>query len=268
MRNRWLVNLLLLVLVIGLGIWMRHDLEQGRRVATLTGLLPESITEVAIERSGDPAIRLVQGVSGWRMEAPYRVPADAERIAQLARIAATPVYRSLPRGAGREQLGLDPERVSLTLNGLVLRFGDLDPIAQHRYVAIGDQVNLIGDALYYHLLASPEDYVDRRLLPADFRAAAGSLDGKSLTSEQLASLDELSAESVEPLGSELVGRLLSFTSADGKQSLRFLVSPDGLVWSRLDLRLRYRLATPPAWAVAEAAVGPEGDVPEKGNLDW
>jgi hypothetical protein len=190
------------------------------------------------------------------MEAPYRVPADAERIAQLARIAATPVYRSLPRGAGREQLGLDPERVRLTLNGLVLRFGDLDPIAQHRYVAIADQVHLIGDALYYHLLASPEDYVDRRLLPTGFRAASGSLDGKPLTSEQLAGLEGLSAEAVEPLGSELVGRLLSLTS------------PDGLVWSRLDLRLRYRLTTPPSWAVAEAAVGPEGEVPEKGKLDW
>jgi hypothetical protein len=268
MRNRWLVNLLLLILVIVLGTWMRRDLEEGRRVAILTGLLPESITEIAIERSGDPAIRLVQGESGWRMEAPYRVPADAEHIAKLARIASMPVYRSLPRGTDQEQLGLDPERVRLTLNGLVLRFGDLDPIAQHRYVAIADQVHLIGDALYYHLLASPEDYVDRRLLPEGFEAGAGTLDDKPLTSEQLAGLEGLSAEAVEPLGSELVGRLLSLTSADGVQSLRFLVSPDGLVWSRLDLRLRYRLATPPAWAVAEAAVGPEGDVSEKGNLDW
>jgi hypothetical protein len=267
MRNRWLVNLLLLILVITLGALMRHDLEQERQAATLTGLLPESVTEISIERSGHPAIRLAQGVDGWRMDAPYRVPAAAGRITQLAGIAATQVYRSLPQGADREELGLNADSLRLTLNGLVLRFGDLDPIAQHRYVAVGDQVHLIGDGFYHHLIASAEDYVDRKLLPAGFRAASGTLDGKSLTSEQLAELDELSAETVEPLGSELVGRLLSLTSELGERSPRFLVSADGRIWSRLDLRLRYLLATPPPWAVAETVAEPAAKDPETGDRD-
>jgi hypothetical protein len=267
MRNRWLVNLLLLILVITLGALMRHDLEQERQAATLTGLLPESITEISIERSGHPSIRLVQGADGWRMDAPYRVPAAAGRIAQLAGIAATQVYRSLPNGADREELGLNADSLRLTLNGLVLRFGDLDPIAQHRYVAVGDQVHLIGDGFYHHLIASAEDYVDRKLVPAGFRAATGTLDGESLASEQLVELDRLSAEMVEPLGSELVGRLLSLASEHGERSVRFLVSADGRIWSRLDLRLRYLLATPPPWAVAETVAEPEAEDPETSDLD-
>jgi len=267
MRNRWLVNLLLLILVITLGAMMRHDLEQERQAGTLTGLLPESIREISIERPGHPSIHLVQGVDGWRMDAPYRVSAAAGRIAQLAGVAATQVYRSLPQGADREELGLNADSLRLTLNGLVLRFGDLDPIAQHRYVAVGDQVHLIGDGFYHHLIASAEDFVDRKLLPAGFQAASGTLDGKPLTSAQLSELDELSAETVEPLGSALVGRLLSLTSEQGERSLRFLVSADGLIWSRLDLRLRYLLATPPPWAVSETAAEPGAEGPETGDLD-
>jgi len=255
MRNRWLVNLLLLILVIVLGALMRHALEQERQVATLTGLSPESIREIAINRSGRATIRLVQDMDGWRMESPYPVAAAAGRIGQLTGIAATEVFRSLPEGTELAQLGLGEDSLRLTLNGLVLRFGDLDPIAQHRYVAIGDQVHLIGDGFYHHLIASPEDYVDHRLLPAGFRPSAGTLDGVPLNREQLSELEGLAAESLEPLGSELVGRLLSLTSEDTKQSLRFLVSADGRGWSRLDLRLRYLLETPPAWAIRSAATG-------------
>lgn len=268
MRSRWLVNLLLLILVIALGALMHWELEQGRRVATLTGLLPEQITEITIQRPERPVVHLVQGVDGWRMEAPYQVPAETGRIGELSRIAGTRVHRSLPQGTDAELLGLDADNLRLTLNGLVLRFGDLDPIAQHRYVTIGEQVHLIGDGFFHHLSASAEDYVDRKLLPAGFQAGTGALDGVSLTSAQLAELHGLAAETLEPLGSELTGRLLSLSSEDGRQSLRFLVSADGLGWSRLDLRLRYLLATPPVWAVmeAEAAVDPDTADPLASDL--
>jgi hypothetical protein len=53
---------------------------------------------------------------------------------------------------------------------------------------------------------------------------------------------------VEPLGEELSGRLLSLDPGNGGKTVRFLVSEDGRRWARLDLRLRYRLPHPPAWA--------------------
>jgi len=266
-RNRWLVNLLLLILVITLGGLMRWELEREHQVSALTGLTPEGITEISIERSGRPAIRLRQGVDGWRMESPFLAPADTERIVQLTGIAATPVYRSLPLGSATEQLGLSADSLRLRLNDLVLRFGDLDPIAGHRYVAIGEQVHLIADGFYHHLIAKAEDYVDRKLLPPGFRAATGTLDGRTLTAGQLTGLEKLAAKAVEPLGSELSGRLLSLTSENAGQSLRFVVSEDGLSWSRVDLRLRYLLAEPPAWAVAQIAADPDTGNSQAGDLD-
>lgn len=250
LRDRWLVNLLLLILVLSLGALIRRELEQERRAATLTGLLPERIAEISLERPDLPAIRLARDADGWTMKTPYKVPADAARLGELLGIATTPVYRSLPKGAGAQRLGLDADSPRLTLNGLVLSFGDVDPIAHHRYVAIGEQIHLIGDGFQHHLTAGAEAYISRTLLPAGFRAEAGTLNGVPLSQEQLAELSRLSAQTVEPLGSELTGRLLSIASGDGSSSVRFLVSEDGLRWDRLDLRLRYLLAEPPAWAVA------------------
>lgn len=268
MRDRWLVNLLLLILVIALGALMRWELEQGQRVATLTGLLPERIIEISIERPGEPRIHLAQGADGWRIESPYQVPAQTERIGELVGIATTPVHRSMPKNAGSERLGLNAESLRLTLNGLVLKFGDVDPIGHHRYVAIGDQIHLIGDGFQHHLVAGAEEYVARALLPAGFRADAGTLGGAPLSPEQLADLGGLTAEVVDPLGSELSGRLLSVDSDGAAQSLRFLVSGDGRSWARLDLRLRYLLATPPAWAVAEPASASDAGALEARDLSF
>ncbi len=251
MRNRWLVNLLLLILVIVLGALMRSELERGRRAATLTGLLPERITEISLERSGLPAIRLSQGADGWRMESPHRVRANGSRIAELAGIATTPVYRSLPKSAAAQRLGLTADSPRLTLNGLVLHFGEVDPIGQHRYVGIGEQVHLIDDGFQHHLIAPAHAYVDRTLLPPEFRAHTGTLNGVTLSQAQLADLAGLKAQDVQPLGSELAGRLLSLSSEQDSKSLRFLVSDDGLSWARLDLRLRYLLQAAPAWALME-----------------
>lgn len=268
MRNRWLVNLLLLILVIGLATLMRWDLEQAQREIGLTGLLPENITEIAIERTGEPPIRLIQDAAGWRMESPYSVSANAERIGELTGIAATSVYRSLPKTTGAERLGLNAGSLRLNLNGLVLRFGNVDPIGHHRYVAIGEQVHLIGDGFQHHLIAGAEDYVARTLLPSGFQPSAGNLNGSLLSSEQLAEIGGLTAEVVEPLGSELSGRLLALDSDAGAQSLRFLISADGRSWARLDLRLRYLLATPPPWTVAEEAPQDDPGEPRVRDLSF
>jgi hypothetical protein len=259
MRARWTVNLLLLILVAGLSTAVHLDLRRESKAGTLTGLVPEAIAEVALERPGLPAVRLVRSSGGWRMRTPYETAADAERIEQLVRIASTAVQRTLPGDEGLGRLGLDPPGARLLLDGLELRFGDLDPIGERRYVAVGDQVHLIDDGFQHHLIAPPEDYVDRRILPGDFRPGAGALEGGTLSAEALGDLNGLTAERVEYMGEEIAGRLLALESGKAGRALRFLLSPDGRAWTRLDLRLTYLLAQPPLWAVGDQ--GPETDAP-------
>lgn len=269
MRGRWTINLLLLALVALLSTAVQRELEQSARITTLTELAPERIEAVGLERPGQPPIELLHNGAVWRMESPYRVAADGERIAQLLRIAATEVYRSLPEDGAGPRLGLEPGRALLSLDGLTLRFGDTEPIAQHRYVAVGGQVHLIPDGFQHHLIAPAEDYVSPRLLPDDLKPAAGSLDGEALDQLAMEDLGGLKAERVVALDEEINGRLLSLTDDQSGSGLRFLVSADGRRWTRLDLRLVYLLADPPFWALSEhetqtKAKGRDGD---QGQID-
>lgn len=251
MRGRWAVNLMLLVLVALLSGLVQRELEQERRLSRLTELDPAGIEELRLERPGEEAISLVRGVSGWRMEAPYRTRANGARVVQLLGVAATQVFRSLPEAGAGSRLGLEPPRAMLTLDGLGLRFGDIDPITQRRYVGVGGQVHLIGDGFHHHVTAPPEAFVSPRLLPLDFSPAAGTLSGEPLREEALNGLTGLTAERVLALGNQIGGRLLSLSDPRQGTGLRFLISGDGQRWARLDLRLVYVLAEPPSWVAVE-----------------
>jgi len=158
MRGRWLVNLILLLLVVVLGAAAQRELERPERGPILTDLDPGTISAVVIERLGAARIRLQRTSEGWRLLEPLEGAADGERVARLLRIAAAPVRRVLPSDAEPQALGLEPPRLTLTLDGLELRIGDTEPLAQRRYVAVGDRVSLIDDRHYHHLIAPAQAY--------------------------------------------------------------------------------------------------------------
>lgn len=162
MRGRWLVNLGLLILVVVLGAAAQRELERSVRGPTLTDLDPSAISEVLIERPGTPRIRLARTAEGWRLREPIGAPADGERVARLLRIAAAPVRRTLTAEADLAALGLEPPRITLSLDGLLLRIGATEPLAQRLYVAAGERVYLIDGQHYRDLTAPPDGWVRAR----------------------------------------------------------------------------------------------------------
>ncbi|MCU0834853.1 MAG: DUF4340 domain-containing protein [Chromatiaceae bacterium] len=160
MRGRWLVNLLLLILVVLLGAAAQRELERSGPGPTLTDLDPGAIAEVVIERPGMPRTRLERTAEGWFLREPLEAPAGAERVARLLQIATAPVRRVLPSHSDLQALGLDPPRLTLTLDGLVLRIGGTEPLAQRRYVGVGDRVVLIDGQHYRDLATPPEGFAD------------------------------------------------------------------------------------------------------------
>lgn len=246
MRARWILNLFLFILVAGLGWAVLRDLRVAREASVLTGMDPDTIEGVELTRPGRDTVKLERVTGGdWRMTAPYRIGADPERVARLLQVVQAQVVRSFPaEGADLKNLGLEPDPIRISLGGQTLRFGGTEPIDRLRYVASGDLVHLTED-LYYHLLvASAPGFVDPRpfsgLIPI-----AGDLNGEPLDQETLAAVAALRAERVETLDGDLSGRLLRVEAREEENTLRFLVSPDGLRWSRPDLRLSYLVANPP-----------------------
>jgi hypothetical protein len=257
MRARWTLNLLLLMLVAGLGWAVLRDLREAEETSPLTGMDPARIEGVELTRPGRDTVKLERITGGaWRMTAPYRIAADPERVARLLGVVQASVLRSFPAsGANLEPLGLEPEPVRVSLGGQTLRFGGTEPIDGLRYVASGDLVLLIKD-LYYHLLTAPaSDYVDLHPLPVGLAPASGDLNGEALDPTTLTAISAIKAERVEPLDGDLTGRILRIQPQGDGATLRFLVSPDGLRWSRPDLRLTYLVGSPPPVLVEQEAAG-------------
>jgi hypothetical protein len=258
MRARWILNFFLLILVAGLGWAVLRDVREARESSRLTGMDPTRIEGVELTRPGGDIIKLERMTGGgWRMTAPYRVAAGPERVERLLEVVRAGVARSFPaEGVDLERLGLEPDPVRISLGGQTLRFGGTEPIDRLRYVASGDLVHLTED-YFYHLLTAPAyDYVDPQLLAGQV-PVAGDLNGEPLDSVTLAAIAALKAERIEPLGGDLGGQIVQVQPEGEGGALRFVVSPDGLRWSRPDLRLTYLVASPPpAFVDPEAAEGP------------
>lgn len=246
MARRWLLNLtlaLLLALLWGLATW---ELAHEQRASRLTYLYAEQVQRITLHRGDEPRLLLVRGEQGWKMQEPWRAPADAAQIARLLAITAAPSQRTLPAAAADlAALGLLAPRWRLLLDGLELRLGDQAPPGGQRYVQVGDLIHLIEDRFQPQLVAPATAYLGRTLLPPGFSPGIGRLDGQPLSADALAALAASEALRVEPLTGTLGGHLLEVQSADGDPALRFMISPDGTHWSRADLRLTYILAQPP-----------------------
>lgn len=247
LARRWLINLGLFAVAVALALAARWGHDRAVPTTALTAIAAEDIESLSLRRPGEPPIRLVRdGDGSWRMLEPVAAHGAGEAIGKLLPIAASVVHRAIPTGAvDLQQLGLEPPRIRLSLDGLELRFGTTEPIDDRRYVQIGEMVYLIDDRYLPLLLASAERYLSRRLLPADFSPILGTIDGRPLGAGAVAGLVDVQAKSVEPLTGPLGGRLLSLKSADGGKGLRFLVDQRGTRWSRVDQRLSYSFVKPP-----------------------
>jgi len=256
--QRWLLNLLLAAVAGLLALLAVAEHEREARSARLTALEPEAITRIELARRGEPAIEFVREQDRWQMRAPFVGPAEADEIARLLPIAAADSLRTLPAAAAElDRLGLAEPRIRLVLDGLVLRVGATEPVAELRYVQVGDLVHLIDDRFLPRLMKPALELLSRRLLPPDFSPDRGRIDGRPLSAAALADLVGVEAERIEPLGDALSGHLLEIESADGGRTLRFLVADGGARWSRLDRRLSWVFTTPPLME-ADEDVGFEG----------
>lgn len=256
MKQRWLINLVLVILVVVLAMLMRSEINAGRSVSRLTDLEVKALYQVRILREGEPTILLTQDLLGWKMEAPMQVDAKDAQVVKLLEILDTPVIRSFPEtAAALDELELAPPRLKLQLDSLEIAIGGIDPIGQSRYVASAGLVHLIADRFYHLLIAPPIDYVSTKLLPRDFNPVFGRFDEVPLTTDSVTALNTLVAERVEPLAETFDGVPAVLKMGDGT-ALRFVVSEDRRRWARADQRLLYVLTDPPELDLDPSAVDP------------
>lgn len=265
-RNLLNLGLLLLIGLLVLLVIYEPGIEPPQEKPPLLDIDREAVNTIRIERQGQETVALHRDESGnWNLTAPVAIGASDFRISSLLRITEQKSLSSFPADSERlAQYGLDSPQATLTLNDKVkLAFGHNSPLDQRRYVQINDQVHLINDTLYYHLIGNFTTFVRQELLPPGISLTALSLPGltvrwqeerwqvepkpASFSADQVTRLIDAwklaSAVQVKPYdGKE--GETITIEPRGEGGPLTFLLtarSPD-LVLARPELGIQYHLA--------------------------
>jgi len=169
MRQRWILNLVLLGFILVLGAIAFYTQEQEKAESPkLTDLEAEQVQNIRIERANQSAIELTKDAkSVWQMTSPFQLPANHYRLERLMDILSHREYTAL---AGAElnlaELKLNPPLASITFNQLKIAWGDTSPInTGQRYIQINQKkVYVLTDTHYQQLTSNATSFINLSLL--------------------------------------------------------------------------------------------------------
>ena len=165
MKHRARVNLWLLAALAG-GAWLVwHELREpveAPRVERVTELAPAEVRRLSIVREADGRVLEFLRASGrWWLMRDSRLPADAVRVGEVLRLAAAASETSYELAdVDLREVGLDPPRARVVIDGNELRIGAQAPLNYRRYVASKGRLYLVADTAYVHLGADWPAFVD------------------------------------------------------------------------------------------------------------
>ena len=114
---------------------------------------------VRISRADGVTLVFERDGDGWRMTAPESRPVDAQRLDGIVNGLNTLSRADYP--ADRIPLadvGLDPPRAVVSVDGEEFRFGDRSPLSGQRYVQHESTVHVVDDLVYFRLGGDPGDW--------------------------------------------------------------------------------------------------------------
>ncbi len=196
---RWWTNLILAVILIGLGCWYYfYDVrgeaarieKKGEESRLLPGVVPETVFRLTITRSAatdrttpvnDASASIVISKSGdqWRLEAPLAVPASKSVVDSLvSEIVEMKSIRTL-HGGTPDTFGLDHPALTIVVASMNaagastdyrIEVGNDNPSGQYVYArsSLGDGTMLVPKEIRSRLTKGGDFYRDRRILISHF----------------------------------------------------------------------------------------------------
>lgn len=174
------LNLVLAVILAGLGIGVYFSQKKPEAGPPLTALKSDAVTHIVIDHPGSPAIELSKRDGKWFIDAPVKAECDEFEINALIELASKEVKLKI-EGAKLAELGLDPPGYTIKLNDQVIAFGGQEPIEYRRYVKVGPVVGLIEDPPSAALDKDYSDLVAKSLFPSGSEIEQVELKGLTLT---------------------------------------------------------------------------------------
>jgi hypothetical protein len=149
MKKRWLLNLFLLALVVGISTFLHlrpKDKDQSAAEFEISQLKLASFNHIKVEFPTQAAVTFDKVDGLWRFTAPYQSRADQMSVQRILSIIAATTKTKLP-AKDLAKFGLDAPRFKLKLTAddgeHVFSFGTYNPVTEDQYVAYQDSVYLL-----------------------------------------------------------------------------------------------------------------------------
>jgi len=167
-RRAWL-NLALLSLVIILGVLAYFE-PGGKKVEVqppLLALSQSQVNRIRIEARNNQPVQLERTSDGWMITDPIQVAASDYRVNNMLQLLTATSYSFFSvTERPLSEFGLEHPAGRIVFNDQAIEFGDNEPINNHRYVRVGDQIHLIDDRYYYQSQMMLTALIDTALVPA------------------------------------------------------------------------------------------------------
>lgn len=180
MKNRWILNLVLLAVIGGLiaFLYLRPEKEvQTAAKHEVSQLKLASINAVKVEFPAKAAVTFEQIGGYWHMTAPYKLRADQLSVQRiLSVIAATSESKFSAEDLAK--YGLDKPLVKVQLSGdsgeQTFVYGTYNTVTNEQYVAYGDGVYLLNAGYSEAATTQPIEMVDKNILaPSEAKHLTG-----------------------------------------------------------------------------------------------
>ena len=167
MRNRWLFNLglLLLVVLLGLTLYYLRATEQRSPAPQLTALTPAAIERARIVFADGQEVSLQKQHNRWSLVTPVRARASQAMMHNLMALATATSSLQLPANTENlKKYGLDVPKAKLWLNDTEFGVGIEHPFKDARYVLHDNQIKLVAARNFMPAAYRYHNLIDKRLL--------------------------------------------------------------------------------------------------------
>lgn len=156
MKLGWIVNLLLLAAVIGLGTYAWHQGNQPKEPSyKLSALSATAVKKIEVAPRGGAGYTLEKRGETWFLTSPLEARADQTQVQRVLDLLSASSKEKLA-ATDLERFELDPPALKITVDGQTFSFGTTNPLTQDQYLTTGDSVYLVS-AYYLSLIPARPD---------------------------------------------------------------------------------------------------------------
>ena len=163
MKSRWLVNVLLLVLVLGIGAFIKLRPHQAvlKEVAyEVTSVKLATFTKVSVEFPAKAPLAFEKVDGYWYLVKPYKARADQMLVMRILSLLAAKSAQKF-EATDLTQFGLDQPKLKLKFDNEEFIFGTFNPVTSEQYVAYQNNVYLLPVSYAENAQSPIEEYLDK-----------------------------------------------------------------------------------------------------------